>query len=75
MVTRFLFAFPFLPEAQKWGPQISMNVKRSAKRRGSLLSYSQAEPRRELTQPRKHLFAEPCTGSPGYQFETGQSQN
>ena len=37
------------------------NVQRSAKRRGCLLSYSQAEPERELTQPRKHLLAEPCT--------------
>ena len=26
-----------------------------------MLSYSQAEPGRELTQPRKHLLAEPCT--------------
>ena len=33
----------------------------SAKRRGCLLSYSQAEPGRDLTQPRKHLLAEPCT--------------
>ena len=36
-------------------------VQRSAKRHGCLISYSQAEPGRELTQPRKHLFAEPCT--------------
>ena len=36
-------------------------VQRSAKRRGCLLSYSQAEPGRELTQPRKHLLAEPCS--------------
>ena len=36
-------------------------VQRSAKRWGCLLSYSQAEPGRELTQPRKHLLAEPCT--------------
>ena len=34
------------------------------KRRGCLLSYSQAEPGRELTQPRKHLFAEPCMNTP-----------
>ena len=26
-----------------------------------MLSYSQAEPGRELTQPRKHLLAEPCS--------------
>ena len=26
-----------------------------------MLSYSQAGPGRELMQPRKHLFAEPCT--------------
>ena len=26
--------------------------------RGCLISYSQAEPGRELTQPRKHIFAE-----------------
>ena len=36
-------------------------VQRSAKRRGCLLSYSQAEPGRESTQPRKHLLAEPCS--------------
>ena len=36
------------------------HVQRSAKRRGCLLSYSQAEAGRELTQPRKHLLAEPC---------------
>ena len=35
-------------------------VQRSTKRRGCLQSYSQAEPGRELTQPRRHLFAEPC---------------
>ena len=32
-------------------------------RRGCLLSYSQAEPEKELTQPSKHLLAEPCTKS------------
>ena len=31
------------------------------KKRGSLLSYSQAEPGRELTQPSPSLLAEPCT--------------
>ena len=36
-------------------------VQRSAKRRGCLLSYSQAEPGRELTQPSPRLLAEPCT--------------
>ena len=30
------------------------------KRRGCLLSYSQAEPERELTQPSPRLLAEPC---------------
>ena len=35
-------------------------LQRSAKRRGCSLSYSQAEPGRELTQPRKHVLAEPC---------------
>ena len=35
-------------------------VQRSAKRRGCLLSYSQAEPGRELTQPSPCLLAEPC---------------
>ena len=39
----------------------SFHVQRSAKRRSCLLCYSQAEPGRELTQPRKHLLAEPCT--------------
>ena len=33
----------------------------SAKRRGCLLSYSQAELGRELTQPSSRLLAEPCT--------------
>ena len=41
--------------------QATCNVQRSAKRRGCLLSHSQAEPGRELTQPRKHLLAEPLT--------------
>ena len=36
-------------------------VQRSAKRRGCLLSYSQAEPGRELTQPSPRLLAQPCT--------------
>ena len=36
-------------------------IQRSAKRRGCLLSYSQAEPGRELTQPSPCLLAEPCT--------------
>ena len=34
---------------------------RSAKRRGCLLSYSQAEQGKELTQPSPRLLAEPCT--------------
>ena len=34
-------------------------LQRSAKRRSRLLSYSQAQPGRELTQPRKHLLAGP----------------
>ena len=36
-------------------------VQRSVKKRGCLLSYSQAEPGRELTQPSPRLLAEPCT--------------
>ena len=40
---------------------ICVPVQRSAKRRGCLLSYSQAEPGRELTQPSPRLLAEPCT--------------
>ena len=36
-----------------------VTVQRSAKRRGCLLSYSQAEPGRELTQPSPRLLAEP----------------
>ena len=36
------------------------DIQRSAKRRGCLLSYSQAEPGRELTQPSPRLLAEPC---------------
>ena len=38
-----------------------VNLQRMAKRCGGMISYSQAEPARELTQPRKHLLAEPCT--------------
>ena len=38
-----------------------MVVQRLAKRCGCLLSYSQAEPGRELTQPSPRLLAEPCT--------------
>ena len=37
------------------------HIQRSAKRRGRLLSYSQAEPGRELTQPSPRLLAEPCS--------------
>ena len=37
------------------------DIQGSAKRRGCLLSYSQAEPGRELTQPIPRLLAEPCT--------------
>ena len=40
---------------------LEVTVQRSAKRRGCLLSYSQAEPGRELTQPSPWLLAEPCT--------------
>ena len=39
----------------------SLHVQRSAKRRGCLLSYSQAEPGRALTQPSPRLLAEPCS--------------
>ena len=35
-------------------------VQRSAKGRGCLLSYSQAEPGRELTHPSPRLLAAPC---------------
>ena len=39
---------------------MQLTVQRSAKRRGCLLSYSQAEPGRESTQPSPRLLAEPC---------------
>ena len=39
----------------------AQNIQRSAKRRGCLLSYSQSEPGRELTQPSPRPLAEPCT--------------
>ena len=44
------------------GPSLGLywKLQRSAKRRGCLISYSQAEPGIELTQPRTHLLAEPC---------------
>ena len=38
-----------------------ISLHRSTKRCGCLLSYSQAEPGRELTQPSPRLLAEPCT--------------
>ena len=38
-------------------------LQRTAKRRGCLLSYSQAEPGRKLTQPSPCLIAEPFIGS------------
>ena len=41
-------------------PQEICILQRSAKRRGCLLSYSQAEPGRKLTQPSPRLLAEPC---------------
>ena len=48
--------------AVHWRDLYRMDMQRLAKRRGFLLSYSQSEPRRALTQqPRKHLLAEPCT--------------
>ena len=37
-----------------------INIQGSAKRRCCLLSYSQAEPGKELTQPSPRLLAEPC---------------
>ena len=40
---------------------LPMTIQGSAKRLGCLLSYSQAEPGRELTQPIPRLLAEPCT--------------
>ena len=39
---------------------LTVQIQRSEKRRGCLLSYSQAEPGRELTQPNPRLLAEPC---------------
>ena len=43
----------------------SYRLQSSAKRRGCLLSYSQAEPGRELTQPNPCLLAQPCTYAAG----------
>ena len=40
---------------------MARTIKSSAKRLGCLLSYSQAEPGRELTQPSPCLLAEPCS--------------
>ena len=39
------------------------------KRRGCLLSYSQAEPGRDLSQPSPRLIAEPCTDNPESTYE------
>ena len=44
----FVDAFIWLDDPEH---KISIQVQRSAKRRGCLLGYSQAEPGRELTQP------------------------
>ena len=46
--------------ARKCLPYIRALYRDWQKRRGCWLSYSQAEPGRELTQPRKHLLAELC---------------
>ena len=43
-------------------------IQRSAKRRGCLPSYSQAEPIRELTQSSPRLLAEPCKSRNTSQF-------
>ena len=40
---------------------LAFSITEIGKRRGCLLSYSQAEPGRELTQPSPHILAEPCT--------------
>ena len=50
----------FIPVASAVIWHVCERVKRLAKRWGCLLSYSQAEPGRELTQPSPHLLAEPC---------------
>ena len=44
------------------------SLQRSALRRGCLLSYSQAEPGRKLTQPSPRLLAEPCTSRRTYEY-------
>ena len=47
-------------EARIFSLSLIVIIQRSAKRWGCLLSYSQAEPGRELTQPSPRLLAEPC---------------
>ena len=51
-----IMSFPSLVSETQW-----KDVQRSAKRRGCLLSNSQAEPGRELTQPSTCLSADACT--------------
>ena len=65
--TTYIFRYPGMPVG-KTRPQILKStglhaVQRSEKRRTCLLSYSQAEPGRELTQPSPRFLAEPCTFS------------
>ena len=48
---------------------LKAHVQRSAKRQ------SQEEPGRKLTQPRKHLLAQPCTGRVGSPCKEGTSEN
>ena len=55
------FAFHPLMSSEESRQPLHRDVQRSAKRRGCLLSYSQAELGRELTQPSPRLLAEPCT--------------
>ena len=42
-------------------PAIQSLYRDRQRKRGCLLSYSQTEPVRALSQPRKHLLAEPCS--------------
>ena len=51
------------------------HIQRSAKRRGCLLSCSQAEPARELTQPSPRLLAEPRMMSALGGFPKGENPN
>ena len=71
-VGELLLHLPLAPAIM--GEHFVIYVQGSAKRWGCLLSYSQAEPGRELTQPSYRLLAEPCRSGRWMDCGTGQDR-